>query len=39
MLRYVIYTACRTSEVVEASWLEIDRPSSAWKIPGERAIA
>lgn len=36
MLRYVIFTACRTNEVVEAAWLEIDRPSSARKIPGER---
>jgi integrase len=36
MLRYLILTACRTNEVVEAGWLEIDRPASAWKIPGER---
>jgi integrase len=36
MLRYLILTACRTNEVVEARWSEIDRPSSIWKIPGER---
>jgi integrase len=36
MLRYLIFTACRTNEVVEARWSEIDRPSSTWKIPGER---
>ncbi|MFT4116714.1 tyrosine-type recombinase/integrase [Bradyrhizobium sp.] len=36
MLRFVILTACRTNEVVEARRSEIDRPSSAWKIPGER---
>jgi integrase len=36
MLRYLIFTACRTNEVIEAGWPEIDRPSSIWKIPGER---
>ena len=36
MLRFVILTACRTNEVVEARWSEIDRPGSIWKIPGER---
>ncbi|WP_065752369.1 tyrosine-type recombinase/integrase [Bradyrhizobium paxllaeri] len=36
MLRFVILTACRTNEVVEARRSEIDRLSSAWKIPGER---
>jgi integrase len=36
MLRFLILTACRTNEVVEARRSEIDRPSSAWKIPGER---
>jgi integrase len=36
MLRFLILTTCRTNEVVEARWSEIDRPSSAWKIPGER---
>jgi integrase len=36
MLRFLIFTACRTNEAVEAHWLEIDRPSATWKIPGER---
>lgn len=36
MLRFLIFTACRTNEAVEAHWSEIDRPSSTWKIPGER---
>jgi len=36
MLRFLIFTACRTNEVVEASWSEIDRRSLTWKIPGER---
>jgi integrase len=36
MLRFLILTACRTNEVVDARRSEIDRPSSAWKIPGER---
>ena len=36
MLRFLIFTACRTNEVVESRWTEIDRPSSTWRIPGER---
>src|SRR3954470_1918676 len=36
MLRFLIFTACRTNEAVEAHWSEIDRPGSTWKIPGER---
>jgi integrase len=36
MLRFLIFTACRTNEVVEARWSEIDRASSTWKIPSER---
>lgn len=36
MLRFLIFTACRTNEAVEGHWSEIDRPSSTWKIPGER---
>jgi integrase len=36
MLRFLILTACRTNEVVEGRWAEIDGPLSAWKIPGER---
>jgi integrase len=35
MLRFVIFTACRTNEAIEARWSEIDRPAS-WRIPGER---
>ena len=31
MLRFLIFTACRTNEVVEARWSEIDHPSSTWK--------
>ena len=36
MLCFLIFTACRTNEVVEARWSEIDRASSTWRIPGER---
>jgi integrase len=36
MLRFVIFTACRTNEAIEACWSEIDRPGSIWKIPGSR---
>lgn len=36
MLRFLILTACRTNEVVEMRRSEIDRSSSAWKIPGDR---
>ena len=36
MLRFVILTACRTNEAIEARWSEIDRPGSIWKIPAER---
>jgi integrase len=36
MLRFLILTACRTNEVVEGCWSEIDAPLSAWKIPRER---
>jgi integrase len=36
MLRYLIFTACRTNEVVAANWREIERSTSGWKIPGER---
>ena len=31
MLRFVIFTACRTNEAIEARWSEIDRPSSTWR--------
>ena len=36
MLRFLILTACRTNEVVEGGWSEIDGPLSAWRIPAER---
>lgn len=36
MLRFLIFTACRTSEAVDGHWSEIERPSATWKIPGER---
>ncbi|UGX97933.1 tyrosine-type recombinase/integrase [Bradyrhizobium barranii subsp. barranii] len=36
MLRFMIFTACRTNEAVEGHWSEMDRPGSTWKIPGER---
>jgi integrase len=35
-LRFLIFTVCRTSEVLGARWTEIDRPRAIWKIPGER---
>jgi integrase len=36
MLRFLIFTVCRTNEVIGARWAEIDRSQSVWKIPGER---
>jgi integrase len=36
MLRFVIFTACRTNEVIGARWSEIDKSSSTWRIPGAR---
>jgi integrase len=36
MLGFVIFTACRTNEVIGARWSEIDRSSSTWGIPGAR---
>ncbi|MDB5616590.1 integrase arm-type DNA-binding domain-containing protein [Tardiphaga sp.] len=35
-LRFVIYTVCRTNEVLGAAWDEIDRPTTAWRIPAVR---
>ena len=38
-LRFLIFTACRTNEVVGARWTEIDRAfptGPVWRIPGER---
>nr|WP_316215257.1 site-specific integrase [Bradyrhizobium sp. SZCCHNR3003] len=36
MLSFLIFTACRTNEVVDARWCEVDGPSSTWRIPGQR---
>jgi integrase len=36
MLRFLIFTACRTNGVVAGGWSETDRPDAVWKIPGER---
>lgn len=36
MLRFVIFTTCRTNEVIGARWSEIDRSSSTWRILGAR---
>lgn len=35
-LKLVIYTACRSREVLEATWDEIDLDGKIWTIPGER---
>jgi integrase len=35
-LRYLVYSAARTSEVLGASWSEIDMTTGIWRIPGER---
>jgi integrase len=35
-LLFLIYTACRTNEVLGARWDEIDMPAAVWRIPGER---
>jgi integrase len=35
-LRFLIFTVCRTNEVLGARWSEIDRPRAIWRIPGER---
>ena len=35
-LRFLIFTVCRTNEVIGARWEEIDRSRAVWKIPGER---
>jgi integrase len=32
----LIFTVCRTNEVLGARWSEIDRPRAVWRIPGER---
>lgn len=38
-LEFVILTACRTSEVINAPWTEIDLEASVWTIPPERMKA
>jgi integrase len=38
-LRFLIFTVCRTNEIVGARWTEIDRTFATgpvWRIPGER---
>ncbi|WP_420971630.1 tyrosine-type recombinase/integrase [Bradyrhizobium sp. B120] len=38
-LRFLIFTVCRTNEIVGAKWTEIDRAfptGPVWRIPGER---
>ena len=35
-LQFLIFTVCRTNEVLGARWSEIDRPRAVWRIPGER---
>ena len=35
-LRFLIFTVCRTNEVLGARWSEIDRPGAIWNIAGER---
>ena len=35
-LKFTIATACRTNEVIEASWDEIDMKAKVWIIPKER---
>ncbi|TKV78010.1 DUF4102 domain-containing protein [Bradyrhizobium elkanii] len=38
-LRFLVFTVCRTNEIVGAKWTEIDRTfptGPVWKIPGER---
>jgi integrase len=36
MLGFLIFTGCRTNEVLGAQRTEIDRASSTWRIPGAR---
>ena len=38
-LHFLILTACRTSEVLNARWSEIDFPDATWTIPAERMKA
>jgi integrase len=36
MLGFLVFTGCRTNEVIGAQWTEIDRALSTWRIPGAR---
>jgi integrase len=38
-LRFTILTACRTSEVLDATWAEIDLVAGIWTIPASRMKA
>jgi integrase len=38
-LRFLILTACRTTEVLDACWTDIDFGNSIWTIPAERMKA
>lgn len=38
-LRFTILTACRTSEVLDATWAEIDLVAEIWTIPASRMKA
>ena len=38
-LRFTILTACRTNEVLEATWAEIDLTAGTWTIPASRMKA
>lgn len=38
-LRFAILTACRTNEVIGATWAEIDLASAVWTIPADRMKA
>lgn len=38
-LRFTILTACRTSEVLQAQWREIDLEVATWTVPPERMKA
>lgn len=36
VLQFIIQTACRTSEALEARWAEIDFDNALWTIPSQR---
>ncbi|SDX69223.1 tyrosine-type recombinase/integrase [Thiocapsa roseopersicina] len=38
-LRFLILSACRTSEVIGAQWSEVDLDAAVWTIPGDRMKA